>query len=74
MMAESGLGKKRILEFLVLLGIAAICLYFVVMMLMNAHPHIAPAVKNGGASTSSLVSPVNPGGRFTYSPAPGQRA
>ena len=45
------------IEFLILLGIAGACLYLVVMMLFNAHPHIAPAVKNGN-SQSYVVFPA----------------
>ncbi len=61
-MAERKLGKKRVVEFLVLIAIVAVCLYFMILMLMNAHPHIEPGVKSGGGHTSSL-SPIAPASR-----------
>ncbi len=61
-MATRKLSRKSVVELMVLIAIAAVCLYFMILMLFNAHPHITPGVKTGGGHTSTLQVPA---GRLT---------
>ncbi len=53
-MARQTLGGRSILQFVILILVALVCLYFIFMMMIHSHPRESPEVKTGGHSQLRL--------------------